>query len=485
MPHRSLIRNVIDILLLSLTIEVVSFILSQKGFSNRRSLNTITIAKGTPKRNTNNVHYKNCTLYSDNVDSFFGTAERKIFNPKTKRYIKQTSVHKKRSSRWQTIMYKEGGYISYCGVLVPIDLRLLAIGKNDESRRNRNRNRNSTVTVSDKEEHNHSTINLTINLETLKENRWNQVSPTVKIGEDICPIEQESNSMEFPMIDQLFFCHKPPRLLTLPGIGPEKADCLASRVKKWLWTSEEGKTMMTTATISSERSAITMKIKKRARKKKKRIKFEPRPCHRLDFDTSGVICIALSPQAHYTTSMLFEKRMVQKTYVALVAGHLLHDSGQIDFPVGKVYNKKRGFNEFACIMQQQGKEGSSDNIHNGRYLNEADFDGTLRDAMTDYTVSRRFTVPLQDDRGEKEAKYTRVLLSPRTGRGHQLRLHMKAIGHSILGDQLHAPKHIADCTPCLCLHAETIQMPSRNVYVDNSTTDAKMCQVVAHQIAPF
>jgi len=460
MPHRSLIRNVIDILLLSLTIEVVSFILSQKGSSNRRSL-----------------------LYSDNVDSSFGTAERKIFNPKTKRYIKQTSVHKKRSSRWQTIMYKEGGYISYCGVLVPIDLRLLAIEKNDESRRNRNRN--STVTVSDKEEYNHSTINLTINLETLKENSWNQVSPTVKIGDDIYPIEQESNSMEFPMIDQLFFCHKPSRLLTLPGIGPEKADCLASRVKKWLWTSEEGKTMMTTATISSERSAITMEIKKRARKKKKRTKFEPRPCHRLDFDTSGVICIALSPQAHYTTSMLFEKRMVQKTYVALVAGHLIFDSGTIDFPVGKVYNEKRGFNEFACMMQQQGKEGNNDNIHNDRHLNEADFDGTLRDAITDYTVSRRFTIPLQDDRGEEEAKYTRVLLSPRTGRGHQLRLHMKAIGHSILGDQLHAPRHIADCTPCLCLHAETIQMPSHNVYVENSTTDAQICQVVAHQIAPF
>jgi len=424
-----------------MTIEVVTFIPSQKGSSNRKSL-----------------------YHSDNVDSSFGMAERKILNPKTKRYIKQRSVHEKRSSRWQTIMYKEGGYISYCGVLAPIDLELLALDKNDESRRNRN------STVSDKE--GYSTINLT-----------NQISPTIKIGDDIRSIEQKPNLVEFPMIDQLLFCHKPPRLLTLPGIGPEKADCLASRVKKWLWTSEEGKAMMSAAIISSERSTITKEIKKRTRKKKKRTKFEPRPCHRLDFDTSGVICIALSPQAHQTTSMLFEKRMVQKTYVALVVGHLKYDSGTIDFPVGKVYNEERGFNEFACMMQQ-GKEGSSDNIHNGRHLKEADFDGTLRDAMTDYTVSRRFTIPLQDDRGKKEAKYTRVILSPRTGRGHQLRLHMKAIGHSILGDQLHAPKHIAECTPCLCLHAESIQMPS-NVYVENSTTDAQICQVVAHQIAPF
>ena len=162
--------------------------------------------------------------------------------------------------------------------------------------------------------------------------------------------------------------------------------------------------------------------------------------------------VALSPMAQQATSMLFEDRLVEKTYVALVAGHLEHDVGTIDLPVGKVWNEERGFNEFTCLITSR-TEGSSDHATNA----ESDFvDGSLRDAITDYKVSQRFTMSLQD--GERKAKYTRVILNPRTGRGHQLRLHMEEIGYSILGDQLHATKNVAECTPRLCLHAESIQM---------------------------
>ena len=190
--------------------------------------------------------------------------------------------------------------------------------------------------------------------------------------------------------------------------------------------------------------------------------------------------VALSPTAYQSTSMLFERRFVEKTYVALVVGHLEHDFGTINLPVGKVYSKEGGFNKFACLIPPPA-EGSRDNDSDFRQLEESDFvDGSLRDAITDYKVSQRFTLPLQD--GGKKAKYTLVILKPRTGRGHQLRLHMEAIGHSILGDELHAPKNIASCTPRLCLHAEFIQMSSNAYSKDDSI---QISQVIAHQTAPF
>jgi len=114
--------------------------------------------------------------------------------------------------------------------------------------------------------------------------------------------------------------------------------------------------------------------------------------------------VALSPMAQQATSMLFEHRFVEKTYVALVAGHLEHDFGTIDLPVCKVWNEERGFNEFTCLITSR-IEGSSDHATNA----ESDFvDGSLRDAITDYKVSQRFTMSLQD--GERKAKYARVVI---------------------------------------------------------------------------
>ena len=57
----------------------------------------------------------------------------------------------------------------------------------------------------------------------------------------------------------------------------------------------------------------------------------------------------------------------------------------------------------------------------------------------------------------------KLKLDPLTGRGHQLRLHMAAIGHPILGDTLHAPEAVATAAPRLCLHAEELEL---NVRID-------------------
>lgn len=146
--------------------------------------------------------------------------------------------------------------------------------------------------------------------------------------------------------------------------------------------------------------------------------------------------------------MCFEQRTVQKTYVALVAGHLVaaddNDKGTVDFPIGKVPTPE-GYNVWSC-------HDTDDDDTTGRFL-----EGSLRNARTDWTVSARLSVPLATT-GLFPANYTRVELAPRTGRGHQLRLHTLALGHPILGDTLHAPHAVARVTQRLCLHAETLQI---------------------------
>jgi tRNA pseudouridine32 synthase/23S rRNA pseudouridine746 synthase len=115
--------------------------------------------------------------------------------------------------------------------------------------------------------------------------------------------------------------------------------------------------------------------------------------HRLDCDTSGVIIFARTKQAQGFLGQEFEKRRAQKTYVARLKGDL-----------------EKG-----------------------------------RPAVTDWQVL---------DRTDTE---TRVGLTPHTGRSHQLRVHMLALGHPILGDQIYSPETLADHAR-LMLHAETLAL---------------------------
>ena len=86
-------------------------------------------------------------------------------------------------------------------------------------------------------------------------------------------------------------------LLTVPGIGPEKADCLIARLgRRWPGA---------------------------------------RVVHRLDRDTSGVLVVALDAGTHRALSMQFERRETGKTYAALAAGHPPKDAGEIDLPIRK------------------------------------------------------------------------------------------------------------------------------------------------------
>jgi len=140
--------------------------------------------------------------------------------------------------------------------------------------------------------------------------------------------------------------------------------------------------------------------------------------HRLDRETSGVMIAAKTDQAHVHLARQFEKHKVTKKYIALVKGSVELDEGHIDVPIGKhaVHFDKKA----VCYDPEQG-----------------------RSASTFYKVIRRF---------EKTA--TMVALFPKTGRTHQLRVHMKHIGHPILGDEKYGN---AQNFPRLALHAQSIR----------------------------
>ena len=354
----------------------------------------------------------------------------KVFNPETKRYIKQTSISNK-SSRWYEIMHKRGGFISYRGTLTPIDLNALVKRGNSKS-------------IFPNDIH-----------EKAIDDDWFEVEPDTIISDDDNVISAPSDDcIQYPQRDQILFVQKPHSLLTLPGIGSQKSDCVALRVNRWLENSAEGKIKIQTAKESARLNQVMNKKKKKM--------FVPRPCHRLDFDTSGVLVIGLTRESHRSMSLLFEKRLLNKKYVALVYGHVKDDEGIITAPVGKIFDSVEKCNKFACL---------------GGQYRESDFiEASLREAKTVYKVVKRFNIPCSN--GKDEAKYSRVELIPYSGRGHQLRLHMNDIGHPILGDTLHGPANVAQSTPRLCLHAESLEL---NVAVGNKRIES----LQANSLPPF
>jgi len=142
-----------------------------------------------------------------------------------------------------------------------------------------------------------------------------------------------------------------------------------------------------------------------------------RVCHRLDRDTSGVMVFALTPHAQRHLGLQFEKRMTKKTYVARVWGEMTERTGTVDLPLIVDWPNRP-------LQKVDSSEG--------------------RAAVTDWRVVRVAG-------GE-----TRVRLMPKTGRSHQLRVHMREIGHPILGDPFYATGP-ALAYPRLMLHSETLQ----------------------------
>lgn len=140
--------------------------------------------------------------------------------------------------------------------------------------------------------------------------------------------------------------------------------------------------------------------------------------HRLDLDTSGVMVFARSPHAQRNLGAQFEARKTRKTYIARVFGQVAARAGQVDLPLTVDWpNRPR---QMVCHQ-------------------------TGRPAQTDWALIRH------------EEGGSRLRLSPVTGRSHQLRVHMLAMGHPILGDPLYATGAAA-AYPRLMLHAQSLRL---------------------------
>ncbi len=150
---------------------------------------------------------------------------------------------------------------------------------------------------------------------------------------------------------------------------------------------------------------------------------DARIVHRLDMDTSGVIVLARNAAAHRHLGLQFERRKTQKTYVARVWGHLQEEEGEVDLPL-------------ICDWPNRPKQMVCHT--NGK------------PAQTRWQVIGR------------DAVTSRVRLFPRTGRSHQLRVHMLAMGHPILGDRFYAEGAALTASDRLMLHAEELTLHHPN-----------------------
>ncbi|HVT82461.1 MAG TPA: RluA family pseudouridine synthase [Phycisphaerae bacterium] len=137
--------------------------------------------------------------------------------------------------------------------------------------------------------------------------------------------------------------------------------------------------------------------------------WRPGIIHRLDRDTTGLILIAKRDEAHWRLAGQFERRTIKKTYLAIVHGLITLDSDLIDAPLG-VHPRIR---EKYAVREEIGKP-----------------------AQTVYTVLERYVT------GRGGAGYTVVELAPKTGRTHQLRVHLAHIGHPIVGDTMYGGREI-------------------------------------------
>ncbi|CUH59735.1 RluA family pseudouridine synthase [Thalassobacter stenotrophicus] len=141
-------------------------------------------------------------------------------------------------------------------------------------------------------------------------------------------------------------------------------------------------------------------------------------CHRLDRDTSGIMIFALSKLAQRKLGRAFETKRVKKRYIARVWGEVAEPKGTIDLPL---------------IVDWPNRPLQHVNHETGK------------PAVTDW------------ERMEVVDGTTRMKLMPRTGRSHQLRVHMLALGHPILGDPFYADGP-ALAFPRMMLHAEGLKL---------------------------
>jgi tRNA pseudouridine32 synthase/23S rRNA pseudouridine746 synthase len=180
--------------------------------------------------------------------------------------------------------------------------------------------------------------------------------------------------------EALVVVDKPSGLLSVPGRGEDKQDCVITRLQRDF--------------------------------------PEAMIAHRLDMSTSGLLVVARGEDMQKAMYKLFRDRAVEKRYLATVAGVVEADAGEIDLPL-------------ICDWPNRPRQMVSHELG--------------KPSLTRFRVIER--CPAE--------QLTRIELEPVTGRSHQLRVHLAALGHPILGDELYAGD-AAERAPRLLLHAAEI-----------------------------
>ena len=193
--------------------------------------------------------------------------------------------------------------------------------------------------------------------------------------------------------EALLVLNKPTGLLSVPGRGQDKQDCLSARVQAHF--------------------------------------PEALVVHRLDMATSGLLLMARGARAQRDLNAAFARRLIHKRYMAVVAGLLPVDAAwqNIDLPILA--------------------------------------DWPLRPLRTIHPQGQASQTRWRCVAQDASAQTSRLELEPLTGRSHQLRVHLQALGHPILGDTLYAPPAIRAQAPRLLLHACALGLahPDTGVYL--------------------
>ncbi len=168
----------------------------------------------------------------------------------------------------------------------------------------------------------------------------------------------------------------------------------------------------------------------------------PRPgiVHRLDRDTSGIMIVAKTQNSFIYLKKQFQARTVRKVYHAVVWGDMKQDRGIINAPIGRSKNDFRRW-------------------HAGRGTR-----GDLREATTEWKVLKRIEIENKEGKSEK---FNYLEVRPKTGRTHQIRVHMKYTQHPIVGDTLYTNNPMALGFDHMALHSHSlsITLPSGEKYL--------------------
>lgn len=188
---------------------------------------------------------------------------------------------------------------------------------------------------------------------------------------------------------------------------------------------------------------------------------KPGIVHRLDRDTSGVLLLAKNQKTHTFLKKQFMDRSMKKTYLAIVSGFVKNDRGVINKPIG------RSPKDFRRHLAGRGARGE------------------MREAITEYKVLERFEAKISRNfhgsslprvRGGSHTvknfeKFSLLEIKPKTGRTHQIRVHMKYLNHPVVCDSLYNPEGFCpESLSRMALHAKSIEftnLKGKNIKIES------------------